>query len=293
MSYQTLVALYATAAAASSAAGDLETAGIPRRDIDLRSRDAGGTTASMTTTLESRQEGTGFWNWLLGGDRPQHEAAAYSDALERGGTAVSVRVEEARADEVIAIMEGHDPVDIDAIADTTVAAPSTTGAMAAGTAASGLASPRAEDGDAPLQVVEEQLRVGKREVAGGRVRVRSYVVERPVEEQVELRQERVTIERRPVNRELRPGDAAFQEQTIEAVERGEEAVVSKTARVVEEVGLRKDVEQEKQVLRDTVRRQEVEVEDDRTTRGDLASGTGAAGTERVETSRSSTDRAID
>ena len=56
MTHQTLVALYATAAAASSAAGDLEAAGIPRRDIDLRSRDAGGTSASMTTTSEPRQE---------------------------------------------------------------------------------------------------------------------------------------------------------------------------------------------------------------------------------------------
>ncbi len=293
MSYQTLVALYATAAAASSAASDLEAAGILRRDIDLRSRDAGGTTASVPTTSEPRQEGTGFWNWLLGGDRPQHETAAYRDALERGRTAVSVRVEEARADEVIAIMEGHDPIDIDEVVDSTVAAPSTTGAMAAGTAASGLASPRAEDGDAPLQVVEEQLRVGKREVAGGRVRVRSYVVERPVEEQVELRQEQVTIERRPVDRALRPGDGAFHEQTIEAVERGEEAVVSKSARVVEEIGIRTDIERETETVRDTVRRQEVEVEDDRAGRGGIASGAGVTGTEQVGTSRSATDRVID
>ena len=89
---------------------------------------------------------------------------------------------------------------------------------------------------------EEELRVGKREVGRGRVRVRSYVTERPVEEQVELRQERVTIERRPVDRAVAPGDAAFTERTIEAVERGEEAVVSKTARVTEEIGLRTDVE---------------------------------------------------
>jgi stress response protein YsnF len=112
------------------------------------------------------------------------------------------------------------------------------------------------------------------------VRVRSYVVEQPVEEQVDLRQERVTIERRPVNRELQPGDAAFVERTIEAVERGEEVVVAKSARVVEEIGLRKDVERETETIRDTVRRQEVEVEDDR-------------GTDRVSTSRNSTREAID
>ena len=47
---------------------------------------------------------------------------------------------------------------------------------------------------------------------------------------------------RPVDREVRAGDAVFQERTIEAVERDEEAVVSKTARVTEEITLGKDVE---------------------------------------------------
>ena len=120
--------------------------------------------------------------------------------------------------------------------------------------------------DDVVQVAEEELRVGKRDVGRGSVRVRSYVTERPVEEQVELRQERVTIERRPVDRAVAPGDAAFTERTIEAVERGEEAVVSKTARVTEEIGLRTDVEQETETVRDTVRKQNVEVEDERTGR---------------------------
>ena len=129
------------------------------------------------------------------------------------------------------------------------------------TARTGMASERA--GEDVIQAAEEELRVGKREVGRGGVRVRSYVTERPVEEQVELRQERVSVERRPVDRELAPGEAAFQERTIEAVERGEEAVVSKTARVTEEIGLRKDVEHATETVRDTVRKQEIEVEDDR------------------------------
>ena len=128
-------------------------------------------------------------------------------------------------------------------------------------------------GDDTVQVAEEELRVGKREVGGGRVRVRSYVTERPVEEQVELRQERVTIERQPVDRPAVPGDAAFEARTIEAVERGEEAVVSKTARVTEEIGLRKDVERETETIRDTVRKQDVEIEDDRAPRKPTGTGT--------------------
>ena len=128
-------------------------------------------------------------------------------------------------------------------------------------------------GEDVIQAAEEELRVGKREVGRGGVRVRSYVTERPVEEQVELRQERVSVERRPVDRELAPGEAAFQERTIEAVERGEEAVVSKTARVTEEIGIRKDVERETETVRDTVRKQEIEVEDDRGPRKPTGTGT--------------------
>ena len=145
------------------------------------------------------------------------------------------------------------------------------------TARTDMATERA--GEDVIQAAEEELRVGKREVGRGGVRVRSYVTERPVEEQVELRQERVSVERRPVDRELAPGEAAFQERTIEAVERGEEAVVSKTARVTEEIGLRKDVEHATETVRDTVRKQEIEVEDDRGSR--KPTGTGTVAEDRV------------
>jgi uncharacterized protein (TIGR02271 family) len=124
-----------------------------------------------------------------------------------------------------------------------------------------------------IPVIQERLRVGKREVAQGAVRVRSYVVETPVEEQVRLRQESVRVERQPVDRpasEL-PADA-FRERTIEVQAMGEEAVVGKEARVVEEVGLRKDVEERTETVRDTTRRTEVKVDDDR------ASVPAAAGT---------------
>jgi uncharacterized protein (TIGR02271 family) len=133
------------------------------------------------------------------------------------------------------------------------------------------------EGEEVLQVAEERLRVGKREVGRGGVRVRSYVTERPVEEQVSLRQERVTVERRPVDRPVAAGDAAFQERTIEAVERGEEAVVDKDVRVTEEIGLRKDVDTRTETVSDTVRKQEVEVEDERAAGG----GGGSTDEERL------------
>jgi stress response protein YsnF len=95
------------------------------------------------------------------------------------------------------------------------------------------------------------------------VRVRSYVVETPVTEQVNLRQENVHVERRPLDRPVGGADNLFRERTIEAEERAEEAVVSKEARVTEELVVKKDVGQRTETVSDKVRRTEVEVEDER------------------------------
>ncbi|MCB4825181.1 YsnF/AvaK domain-containing protein [Roseicella aerolata] len=120
-------------------------------------------------------------------------------------------------------------------------------------------------GSGQIDLVEETLRVGKRAVGGGRVRVRSYVVETPVEEQVSLREEHVDIERRPMDRAPTAADEAlFGERVIEATETGEEAIIAKEARVIEEVTLRKDTEERVETVRDTVRRTELEVDDTRT-----------------------------
>jgi uncharacterized protein (TIGR02271 family) len=124
-----------------------------------------------------------------------------------------------------------------------------------------MSSSRELEGDEVIPVVEERLRVGKRDADLGRVRVRSYVVEEPVSEDVSLRSERVEIERRPVDRPA--GAEAFVDRTIEAEERAEEAVVSKEARVTEEIGLRRESEERTETVSDTVRHTEVEVEDER------------------------------
>jgi uncharacterized protein (TIGR02271 family) len=120
-----------------------------------------------------------------------------------------------------------------------------------------------------VPVYEEQLRVGKRDVSHGRVRIRSYVVETPVNEQVRLRSESVQVERKPVDRPVAAGDALFQDRVIEAEERAEEAVVTKDTRVKEELTVRKTTDDRAQDIRDTVRHTEVEIQDDRGG-GDLA-----------------------
>jgi uncharacterized protein (TIGR02271 family) len=87
-------------------------------------------------------------------------------------------------------------------------------------------------------------------------------VETPVEENVTLHSERVSVERRPVTGDARVTDADFTDKTIEMTETDEEAVVGKTARVKEEIVVRKDATDRTETVRDTVRREDVEITKD-------------------------------
>jgi len=303
MTQRTVTAMYDSSSAAEAARDRLVGIGVPSAAITIR-----GTGASTGTTTTAGDDTRSFWEELKSLFVPDEDRQTYAEGLRRGSYLLTAQVPAGLEDQVYDVLEDSGAVDLDtrtsewqasgwkgygtegvaggtAYSESGIATTGTGTAFAATdqratTARSGAAlagSTGARDvteGEESVQLMEEQLRVGKREVGRGSVRVRSYVVEQPVEEQVDLRQERVTIERRPVNREIAPGEAAFQERTIEAVERGEEAVVSKTARVTEEIGIRKDVERETETVRDTVRRTEVEVEDDR---GGRAVDTGRRG----------------
>uniref|UniRef100_UPI0037432ACC YsnF/AvaK domain-containing protein n=1 Tax=Adhaeribacter swui TaxID=2086471 RepID=UPI0037432ACC len=112
-----------------------------------------------------------------------------------------------------------------------------------------------------MPIIEEELQVGKRVVETGGARIRSRIIERPVEESVRLRVEHVRVERNPVNRPATEADLAnFREGEIELREQAEVPVVGKEARVVEEVRLGKDVEERQETIHETVRRTDVEVE---------------------------------
>ena len=134
-----------------------------------------------------------------------------------------------------------------------------------------------------IPVIQEELKVGKREVQRGGVRIYQRVVETPVNETVGLREQHVNVERHAVDRPVSAADVnAFQETTIELRESAEEAVVEKTARVVEEVVVGKEVTQRQENISDTVRRTEVEVEqltpeDDAYFRGHYTSNYASAG----------------
>jgi uncharacterized protein (TIGR02271 family) len=109
-----------------------------------------------------------------------------------------------------------------------------------------------------IPIIREEMRVGRRTVERGGVRIRSHIVSKPVSEQVHLRETHVDIERRAVDRPLDDGEKAFADDAIEMVEMADEPVVSKRARVVEEVVVRKHFAEHTATISDEVRSTEIE-----------------------------------
>ena len=182
---------------------------------------------------------------------PEEEAHYYAEGVRRGGILVTVAAEtDAQAGRAVEMMKRHGAVDIDERA-TEWKKQGWQGRFEAGGEAAG---------ERTIPVTEEQLAVGKREVSQGGVRIYSRVREQPVQQSVELQEERVDVQRRPVDRPAAAGDAGFREQSFEMKESREEPVVEKRARVVEEVKVGKQKSQKKQTVQDTVRKTEVEVQ---------------------------------
>ena len=241
MPNHTVVAVYETAAQADAAVRDLQAAHILPDAISQHTK-----TLTASGTAHSAPHEQGFWASLFGSE---HDTSVYDRSVEEGASVLTVRVPDDGVDRVTSILESHNPIDLDERA----AQYTTEGA--AGSAASDGRPASDED---TIRLAEESLAVGKRSVGGGTTRVRRYVVETPVEEQIALQDEKVVVDRRPVT----GGQpvANFTDKTIEMTETHEEPVISKTARVTEEVSLHKEVTDRVEKVRDTVRRDEVEVE---------------------------------
>lgn len=115
--------------------------------------------------------------------------------------------------------------------------------------------------EASIPIIEEEVNVGKREVRRGGVRLRSRIIERPVEETLRLREERVKVERTPADREATDAELEnFRDETVEVHEYGEEPLISKSSRVVEEVKVGKDVHERQETVRERARKTQVDVE---------------------------------
>ncbi|MDQ1899309.1 DUF2382 domain-containing protein [Paracoccus sp. WLY502] len=272
---------------AQRAVDRLVQAGIPTARIRMVSGGSDVTAATGTRTGDEK----GFWDSLSDFFFPDEDRYAYAEGLSRGGYLVTVTgLGSSEYDTALDILDDEGSINLDERTDSWRAegwggyesssyATASAGAATAGGSLSGDLDARTEYGahgeqmglrsDETIPVVEERIRIGKRDTSHGRVRVRAYTVEEPVTESVDLREERVEIERRPVDRALTGEDATFQDRVLEAEEYREEAVVQKEARVVEEIGLRKTSDTHRETISDTVRHTEVEIEDDRDATGTI------------------------
>ena len=234
-----VVGMFDSRSDAERAAQDLMDAGYERSEIAIRSQ--GGAPA------ERAEESTSWWDWLFG---ESEDRSYYSEGLERGGAILTVTTTDERAERARELLEAEgERVEMSSSASTSAREPARTGEPV-----------RTGEAEEVIPVVEERVAVGKREVSRGGVRVYARVTERPVEEEVRLRDERVHVERRAVDRPVTAADEAFRDRTIELTETDEEAVVAKEARVVGEVVVGRDVDERVETVRESVRRTDVDVQ---------------------------------
>ncbi len=121
-----------------------------------------------------------------------------------------------------------------------------------------------------VPIVEERVAIGKRVADRGHtINVRTRVVSERVAEDVHLRDEDVTVQRRKVNERV-PTDQAEAllkgDRTVTMTERDEEAVVAKDAVVTDEVVVRKTAGDRVERVEETVRKTQVDIDEGKPTR---------------------------
>jgi uncharacterized protein (TIGR02271 family) len=278
---------------------ELTSAGFSANDVTVKSQpDSGTVQGTQTGVVRDKEEGGigHFFRSMFGMDDDDEHTGFYSEAVRRNNAVVTVNArDEDQVERAEDILDRCGAIDVDerseqwrqegwtpaassaGLSSATSADIRTTGAPGAKPASTtGMRADTRDDvrsataardtnvagsENRTIPVIEEELRVGKREVRRGGVRVFSRLRETEASETVQLREEHARVNRRPVDREATEADiGAFKESTVEVRETTEEPVVSKKARVIEEVEVGKDVSQREETVRDKVRRTDVEVE---------------------------------
>src|SRR5688572_30167824 len=223
MTERTITAIYDSRDEAERAGMQLRELGLDEERVRIIDQ------STSEASYSDDRDHKGFWASIKDFFVPdESDRPIYEEGVRRGGFLLLARVEDRQADSACRILEQSNAVDLDARQaqwrqagwdDRVGERHETTGGSTH---------------EQSIPLVEEHLRVGKREVNRGGLRVRSYVIEEPVHEEVRLREERVQLERRPVNEPLRrvqsgSSEDLLRERTIEMDERAEEAVVDKEA----------------------------------------------------------------
>ena len=227
-----IIGLFENGSIASKVLGELTKAGFKKDAVEIL-RDV------AVSKISSRLVEAGY---------DKDKADSYGKAMQKGGALVVAEAPDDKADDALSTMRSFKALTPEALLEK-------------------LGNQTSEESQT-AQVIEEELEVGKSTTTGGK-RLKTEVSEREVEETVALKEENVDVERSRVERTLKPeeADQAFGERTVEVTATTEKPVVSKQANVVEEVGLTKQSGQREETVGDTLRRQDVKVEEVDSTSG--------------------------
>jgi uncharacterized protein (TIGR02271 family) len=265
---QTVVGVFDSMTDAQQAVSALAASGVSRDRVQISASNANASAAGAGASDTVEDEGMmssikHFFSGLFG-DEEDH-AAPYAEAVRRGGAIVKVNVDgDEELHRATEALDDAGAVDIDERAQTwrSEGWQGASATNAADTRQDDLTARAPTTADAGvIPVIKESLEVGKRTIGTGGVRVFARTVSEPVNESVDLRSEHAQVTRRPADRPATEADLnALKDRTIEVRETAEKAVVSKTARVVEEVSVGKTVENRTENISDSLRHTEVEVE---------------------------------
>ncbi|MGI8654902.1 MAG: DUF2382 domain-containing protein [Pyrinomonadaceae bacterium] len=274
----TLVGVFDNYAEAQAAVKALSGAGIKQGDISIARNEGTGKGYTKYGGANSKNYDTGesigdsisdFFGNLFGSNdnvSVTPETDVYAESVRRGSTVVTAQVAEKMVDKAADILNNNGAIDVDRRA----AQYRSSGYKKFDKKAKPYTAEQTktemksfkDQGEVALPVIEEQMVVGKRVVNRGGVRVHTSVTERPVEAKVNLREEKVNVERHKVDRKVTDADMKnFKEGEFEVRTQGEEAVVGKQAKVVEEVVVGKNVTERTETITDTVKRTDVEVDE--------------------------------
>jgi stress response protein YsnF len=220
-----IIGLFESTDLADKVSGELVKAGVQKAAVTVFGDQAGDTLVQELVERGYQEE----------------RARQYAQAVKTGGIVIAAEADDTKVDQAVAVMNRFDLKTPEELIERA-------------------GHSRNEESET-AQAVEETLRVGKEQVTGGK-RLVTNVTERAVEKPVTLREETVEVERHRDERRLSPEEAnqAFEDKTVEVTATSERPVVSKEARVTEEVALRKQAGERQETVRETVRRSEVEVE---------------------------------
>lgn len=266
MAFETLVAAFDTKEHATAAVSALKAGGFHSDDISIfdHSRLKVG-----KDVVGVAPKSIGLWQRLFGKDLNLYEANVYGSTIDDGGTVVSVRVPRDQVAHASGILDLHHPINVQDRAVTSGIAPAahvesaakTMTAMPLAKEQTVAVTPKlAQVHSDTLRLAEEQLQVGKKLVETGRTRVRRFTTERDAAQDVTLHEEHAEVMRSAISKPAELTDVDWADDQLEVVETKEQALVNKTARVVEEVSLRKKGDDHVETIHEKLRRQQAEVE---------------------------------